>query len=99
MDPAHLARLWVGHQRCLDQSLIEAVARPEHQPVLPERNLTEVAVCRDMPNGKESHEMMLSALPSPNGHSLLTSRKMLGERNPTPLPHETRIVEYLLSRT
>jgi len=43
--------------------------------------------------------MMLSALPSPNGHSLLTSRKMLGERNPTPLPQETRIVEYLLSRT
>jgi hypothetical protein len=40
--------------------------------------------------------MVLSALPSPNGHSPQTSREMLGERNPTPLPHETRIFEYLI---
>ena len=44
VDPANLFRLGVDEQGVIQKSLIETVARPEHQPVLAERHRLRITI-------------------------------------------------------
>jgi hypothetical protein len=55
MDPSHLARRRINLDPGVQEPLIIAVAGPEHDPVLTERDGLLIAIRRDMPDRKKGH--------------------------------------------
>jgi hypothetical protein len=55
VHPMERRRFGRDGERSLDQTLVVAVARPEHDPVLAERNRLAVAVGRDVADGEDRH--------------------------------------------